>query len=175
MAAILINLLPAKQQWQLRRKRWWRWLYSLSLVGGGVYVLGLTGILVWQWGLTRRLQATQAQISQVKAEVAAMGVKESNQVMVKSKLTWLTDRDSAAPITTQLRQVWALVPANLTISEARVETGKIGLTGKTTDPIAIAKLLTALVDQPVTLEGVNKSSSGEYGITLTLAEKKGAK
>lgn len=178
---IKINLLPRKGARELLQERWLRratrgsYLVALSYV----VILGLVfGVRLYWGGIKSRLDD---QVGAVRQTVAGLAQIESQQLLVKSKLSQAgVIVNTQLPWTEVLGEVMELVPNPGSVS--RVELDRqgaltVGMQTRNLQELALsANALVALGQtrqfvKDIQLENVDKNNSGVYGLTIKFTTK----
>ena len=178
MSRVAINLLPERQAWYVRRQRWWAVLQRVSLVVAGGYAVVLVGSQAWRAVVANQLNGVNVQQAELKQQIQTLAAVESMQLVVKSKLARLAElRRGTTDVASLVKEVMALVPVDVSVSEVKLESsGTVELTGTTMNPVGMAQLVLNLENREkaaklfsrVELTNLSKSSTGEYGATVVV-------
>jgi Tfp pilus assembly protein PilN len=177
MQSIKVNLLPYKQRWFTLRRRLAWWLTTGSMIGALGYAVVLVAIVTWQLTTGRQLQATVGRIDQNKKEAEAWTARESQLVLVKTKLAKVIELTGQPGMTPALRAIGSLLVPGVAWREMAVKAdGSIEVTLAGSDVVAIGDILDQVEALPgsgdfsqVRLTSLTKASNGEYALTLNLS------
>ena len=180
MQPIKVNLLPYKQRWFTVRQRLAWWLTTGSMILGAGYAVLLGSLLTWQVITEGQMRATLRRIDQTKKEVEALAGRESQQVLVKNKLTKAAELIRQPGITPVLRAIGNLLVPGVQWREIAVKSdGGIEVTLGSSDVVAVGETLENIEAKAgggdfsqVRLESLTKANNGEYGLTLNLVKTK---
>ena len=176
MQPIKVNLLPYKQRWFTVRQRLAWWLTTGSMILGAGYAVLLGSLLTWQVITEGQMRATLRRIDQTKKEVEALAGRESQQVLVKNKLTKAAELIRQPGIAPVLRAIGNLLVPGVQWREIAVKSdGGIEVTLGSSDVVAVGETLENIEAKAgggdfsqVRLESLTKANNGEYGLTLNL-------
>ncbi len=175
MQPIKVNLLPYKQRWFTVRQRLAWWLTTGSMILGTGYAVLLLALLTWQVVTQGQMRATLRRIDQTKEEVETLAGRESQQVLVKSKLTKVAELIRQPGITPVLRAIGNLLVLGVQWREIAVKSdGGIEVTLASSDVVAMGETLeniekTASTDfKQIKLQSFTKGTNGEYNLTVNL-------
>lgn len=176
MQPIKVNLLPYKQRWFTVRRRLAWWLTTGSMILGAGYALLLGGLLTWQVITQRQMEATLRRIDQTKKEVEALAGRESQQMLVKSKLARMAELTRQVGMTPVLRAIGNLLVPGVQWREIAVKPdGGIEVTLASSNVVAVGEILenmeikTVGTDfKEIKLQSFTKGTNGEYGLTVNL-------
>lgn len=174
MAQIKVNLLPARQRWYLARQKFWRLVYGISLIGAVSYVVGLALFSGWGLWLKQELATVESRIAAAKTEVGGLKEVETQQLVVKSKLSMLTRMaQKSISWADWLEVILAQLPSEMKVTEMEMgENLATQVSLRSSNPVAISQFLDRLeaadwagVDQ-ITVESLTRSATGEYAVTV---------
>lgn len=175
MQPIKVNLLPYRQRWFTLRQRLAWWLTTGSMIVGAGYAVLLGGLLTWQVVTEGQMGVTLRRINQAKKEVEAWAGRESQQVLVKSKLTKAAELTRQLGMTPVLRAIENLLVPGVQWREIAVKSdGDIEVTLASNNVVAVGETLeniekTASTDfREIKLQSLTKGTNGEYRLSLNL-------
>ncbi|OGY16318.1 MAG: hypothetical protein A2784_01330 [Candidatus Chisholmbacteria bacterium RIFCSPHIGHO2_01_FULL_48_12] len=180
MQPIKVNLLPYKRRWFMVRQRLAWWLTTGSMIGGLGYAVVLVAIVTWQLTTEWQLQATAGRIDQIKKEIESLAGRESQQMLVKTKLAKVTELTRQPGMTPVLQAVGKLVVPGVQWREVAVRPGgSIEVTLGSSDVVAVGETLENIEALPaggdftqVRLASLTKANNGEYTLILNLVKAK---
>lgn len=159
----------------VRRRLAW-WLTTGSMILGAGYAALLGGLLTWQVVTEGQMGAMLRRIDQAKKEVEAEAERESQQVLVKTKLTKVAELTRQPGMMPALRAIGNLLVPGVQWREIAVKSdGGIEVTLASSNVVAVGEILenmetkTASTDfKQIKLQSFTKGTNGEYSLTVNL-------